>query len=205
MSPHVRSQLIDGYNQAMEERGTGSVARQKVWKFTVMVKSSRTELITRLFSTIMLLITKMTFLRAGRMLSWSNWTALQMLLEDNWKMHLRNSRSRLGPWSMFTVLPLNGFTGWSQCINSLGRRPRWSRPNQGSSRCVGVCIHGHTSSWTLDSSYRKYELGTSRRRCWIYRIWWTLFDLINFTWCVMNFSMVRFTFWRLSISVWDVW
>ncbi|KAL9712639.1 hypothetical protein Ac2012v2_003876 [Leucoagaricus gongylophorus] len=29
MSPHVRSQLIDGYNQAMEERGTGSVARQK--------------------------------------------------------------------------------------------------------------------------------------------------------------------------------
>jgi len=30
MSPHVRSQLIDGYNQAMEERGTGSVARQKV-------------------------------------------------------------------------------------------------------------------------------------------------------------------------------
>lgn len=30
MAPHVQAQLVDGYNQAMEERGTGSVARQKV-------------------------------------------------------------------------------------------------------------------------------------------------------------------------------
>ena len=30
MAPHVQAQLIDGYDTAMEERGTGSVARQKV-------------------------------------------------------------------------------------------------------------------------------------------------------------------------------
>jgi hypothetical protein len=30
MAPHVQSQLIDGYDLAMEERGIGSVARQKV-------------------------------------------------------------------------------------------------------------------------------------------------------------------------------
>lgn len=29
MSPHVRNQLVDGYDRAMEERGRGSVARQK--------------------------------------------------------------------------------------------------------------------------------------------------------------------------------
>lgn len=39
MSPHVRSQLISGYDQAMEERGIGSVARQKVQKFTAMAKN----------------------------------------------------------------------------------------------------------------------------------------------------------------------
>ena len=43
MSPHVQSQLIDGYDQAMEERGIGSVARQKVRKFTVMAEKYRTE------------------------------------------------------------------------------------------------------------------------------------------------------------------
>jgi hypothetical protein len=30
MAPHVQAQLVDGYDRAMEERGTGSVARQKV-------------------------------------------------------------------------------------------------------------------------------------------------------------------------------
>ena len=30
LSPHVQQQLVDGYETAMEERGTGSVARQKV-------------------------------------------------------------------------------------------------------------------------------------------------------------------------------
>lgn len=30
LAPHVQEQLIDGYDRAMEERGTGSVARQKV-------------------------------------------------------------------------------------------------------------------------------------------------------------------------------
>jgi hypothetical protein len=30
MAPHVQAQLVDGYDTAMEERGTGSVARQKV-------------------------------------------------------------------------------------------------------------------------------------------------------------------------------
>ena len=30
MAPHVQAQLIEGYDTAMEERGTGSVARQKV-------------------------------------------------------------------------------------------------------------------------------------------------------------------------------
>jgi len=30
LAPHVQEQLIDGYERAMEERGTGSVARQKV-------------------------------------------------------------------------------------------------------------------------------------------------------------------------------
>lgn len=29
LAPHVRDQLVDGYDLAMEERGTGSVARQK--------------------------------------------------------------------------------------------------------------------------------------------------------------------------------
>ena len=29
LAPHVQNQLVDGYNRAMEERGTGSVARQK--------------------------------------------------------------------------------------------------------------------------------------------------------------------------------
>ncbi|KAH9943050.1 uncharacterized protein BXZ73DRAFT_40115 [Epithele typhae] len=29
LAPHVQNQLMDGYNRAMEERGTGSVARQK--------------------------------------------------------------------------------------------------------------------------------------------------------------------------------
>ncbi|KAF9569032.1 hypothetical protein CPC08DRAFT_790765 [Agrocybe pediades] len=31
MAPHVQAQLIDGYDTAMEERGTGSVARQKAY------------------------------------------------------------------------------------------------------------------------------------------------------------------------------
>jgi hypothetical protein len=35
MAPHVQDQLIDGYDTAMEERGTGSVARQKVCLFRV--------------------------------------------------------------------------------------------------------------------------------------------------------------------------
>jgi len=43
ISPHVQSQLIDGYDQAMEERGIGSVARQKVCKFTAMAEKSRIE------------------------------------------------------------------------------------------------------------------------------------------------------------------
>lgn len=30
MAPHVQEQLVEGYDTAMEERGTGSVARQKV-------------------------------------------------------------------------------------------------------------------------------------------------------------------------------
>lgn len=30
LAPHVQAQLADGYNRAMEERGRGSVARQKV-------------------------------------------------------------------------------------------------------------------------------------------------------------------------------
>ena len=30
LAPHVQNQLFDGYNRAMEERGLGSVARQKV-------------------------------------------------------------------------------------------------------------------------------------------------------------------------------
>lgn len=30
MAPHVQNQLSDGYERAMEERGRGSVARQKV-------------------------------------------------------------------------------------------------------------------------------------------------------------------------------
>lgn len=30
MAPHVQNQLMDGYDRAMEERGLGSVARQKV-------------------------------------------------------------------------------------------------------------------------------------------------------------------------------
>ena len=29
LAPHVQDQLVDGYDRAMEERGTGSVARQK--------------------------------------------------------------------------------------------------------------------------------------------------------------------------------
>lgn len=30
MAPHVQKQLVEGYDRAMEERGLGSVARQKV-------------------------------------------------------------------------------------------------------------------------------------------------------------------------------
>lgn len=30
LAPHVQNRLVDGYNRAMEERGRGSVARQKV-------------------------------------------------------------------------------------------------------------------------------------------------------------------------------
>ncbi len=30
MAPHIQSQLSDGYDRAIEERGRGSVARQKV-------------------------------------------------------------------------------------------------------------------------------------------------------------------------------
>jgi hypothetical protein len=30
MAPHVQAQLVEGYDRAMEERGIGSVARQKV-------------------------------------------------------------------------------------------------------------------------------------------------------------------------------
>lgn len=29
LAPHVQAQLVEGYDRAMEERGTGSVARQK--------------------------------------------------------------------------------------------------------------------------------------------------------------------------------
>jgi len=31
MAPHVQAQLVEGYDTAMEERGTGSVARQKAY------------------------------------------------------------------------------------------------------------------------------------------------------------------------------
>ena len=30
LAPHVQGQLLEGYERAMEERGPGSVARQKV-------------------------------------------------------------------------------------------------------------------------------------------------------------------------------
>lgn len=33
LAPHVQDQLVDGYDRAMEERGKGSVARQKVKLF----------------------------------------------------------------------------------------------------------------------------------------------------------------------------
>lgn len=37
MAPHVQNQLVEGYDTAMEERGKGSVARQKVgWHFVVL-------------------------------------------------------------------------------------------------------------------------------------------------------------------------
>ena len=30
LAPHIQNELVDGYDEAMEERGRGSVARQKV-------------------------------------------------------------------------------------------------------------------------------------------------------------------------------
>lgn len=35
LAPQVQAHLVDGYDRAMEERGTGSVARQKVCIFSV--------------------------------------------------------------------------------------------------------------------------------------------------------------------------
>lgn len=37
MAPHVQTQLVDGYDRAMEERGTGSVARQKVDIYSLLM------------------------------------------------------------------------------------------------------------------------------------------------------------------------
>ena len=37
LAPHVQDQLTDGYNRAMEERGRGSVARQKVSSVSILV------------------------------------------------------------------------------------------------------------------------------------------------------------------------
>jgi hypothetical protein len=38
LAPHVQNQLLDGYDRAMEERGKGSVARQKVRYLTVSAR-----------------------------------------------------------------------------------------------------------------------------------------------------------------------
>jgi len=40
LAPHVQAQLVEGYDTAMMERGTGSVARQKV-SFTLHHTDSR--------------------------------------------------------------------------------------------------------------------------------------------------------------------
>lgn len=37
LAPHVQNQLVDGYDQAMMERGKGSVARQKVSSFVLYI------------------------------------------------------------------------------------------------------------------------------------------------------------------------
>ena len=39
MAPHVQAQLVEGYDRAMEERGTGSVARQKACMYGVGVRT----------------------------------------------------------------------------------------------------------------------------------------------------------------------
>ena len=41
LAPHVQNQLFDGYDRAMEERGLGSVARQKVRSLSILTRRVR--------------------------------------------------------------------------------------------------------------------------------------------------------------------
>lgn len=67
MAPHVQDQLTDGYDTAAEERGRGSVARQKVRFFRFSTSRNRQLMhIWRLSSVNTSIIAKMTFLKMGR-------------------------------------------------------------------------------------------------------------------------------------------
>jgi hypothetical protein len=73
LAPHVQNQLVDGYDRAMEERGKGSVARQKVWLWYSIPRNFINYLRLCSYCFIILLTTaKMTCLRAAPKSSWKD-------------------------------------------------------------------------------------------------------------------------------------
>jgi hypothetical protein len=73
MAPHVQAQLVEGYDTAMEERGTGSVARQKVnCSCSHHFYSLISNLIFRLISVVTSATAKTIFSMMGQMLLWKD-------------------------------------------------------------------------------------------------------------------------------------
>lgn len=82
MAPHVQSQLVEGYDRAMEERGTGSVARQKVNIFFAQVNCIWRTVSSRFrpLSRRSLIRPRTRSLKTVLMSSWTGWPRLRMPL-----------------------------------------------------------------------------------------------------------------------------
>jgi hypothetical protein len=86
VAPHVRDLLLDGYEEAMLERGIGSVARQKVSLYHLLFQSCQTKVTTRHYSTTSLRILKTKFSLTSQTKSSIDWMPQLIQLEIAWTM-----------------------------------------------------------------------------------------------------------------------
>lgn len=102
--PHVQQSLVDGYNRAMEERGKGSVARQKVQSMLSMPDLTLMDVrCDRISFGATFKPIRMPSSLAARMLSWAALIRLQKLSAPGWTM-----RSRRLPRRFATRLEWSG-------------------------------------------------------------------------------------------------